>query len=498
MKISTRLFLSISTLLILTSVGLGYISVRDERFHQLSEVRGQTRTLANILATTFKYYHMGDQQQRMGELIHAVIPIDNENNNLLINMYDQQGRLMDFSFEHGIEERIPQQTKGPADLTKGSRERLIDDGVHEYFSVISPIIASSGHLQGGVEVMISLDRIHRNLTGLVNKFIIFILLTASLLGILIYLVTHWSILLPVAKLKEASEKIGHGDLGLRIEKSGASELDDLIKEFNRMAHNIEEQHNKQKHLFTEKITLEKSLRHTDKLASIGQLTSGLAHEIGTPLNVISGRAEHLLKKFSEEHSATKNLKIIIRQSERITKTMQQLLAFSRKPAAHFTEVSLEKIIQEAFSLCRMKQRRTNPQMKIVLNLFEQKMPADEDGLRQLFVNLMLNSFQALPDGGTIKVNSCLTTEPPQEIVITYEDDGPGIPPDNKKRIFDPFFTTKDVGEGTGLGLFMVTNIVQEHPGHITLDAFSTEGTKFFICFPHSPPTNPPEQSQSIA
>ncbi len=486
MKISTRFFLSIATLLILTSVGLGVISVRDERSHLMNEVRGQARTLAKILATTFKYYHMGDRPQRIGELIHAVMPHGDENNNLLINIYDQQGQLMDFSFEHGINERIPHQTREPGDIMKGNQEQLITEGSHEYFSVISPIITSSGHLQGAVEVLLSLDQINKNLAGLVRKFIVFILLTASLLGILIYLITRWSIVLPIARLKEASEKLGHGDLGLRIEKSGVTELDNVIEEFNRMAFNIEQQHNKQEQLFTEKINLEKTLRHTDKLASIGQLASGLAHEIGTPLNVISGRAEHLLSKLPGDQAGTKNLQIIIRQSERITKTIQQLLDFSRKPAAHFDELSLEKIILEAFSLCRMKQRKTDPQIEIVLNLSEKKLIADEDGLLQLFVNLMLNSFHVLPDGGRIKVHSFPNLKNNQEIIITYEDDGPGIPLDNKERVFDPFFTTKDVGDGTGLGLFMVTNIVQEHQGGITLDTSSTDGTKFIISLPRSP------------
>ena len=392
---------------------------------------------------------------------------------------------MDFSFEHGINGRIPHQTTEPGDLLKGTREQHIKDGSHEYFSVISPIVTSSGHLQGAVEVLLSLEQINNNLAGLIQKFVVFILLTASLLGILIYFITRWSIVLPIASLKEASEKLGYGDLGLRIDKSGVTELDDLIEEFNRMAYNIEQQHHTQKQLFTEKINLEKTLRHTDKLASIGQLASGLAHEIGTPLNVISGRAEHLLSKLSEEQPGTKNLEIIIRQSERIAKTMQQLLAFSRKPAAHFAELDLERVVMEAFSLCQMKQRKTDPQIEIVTNLLERKMIADEDGLRQLFVNLMLNSFHVLADGGKIKVHSLLSLENTQEIIITYEDNGPGIPLDNKERVFDPFFTTKDVGEGTGLGLFMVTNIVEEHKGSITLDTTSLSGTKFIITLPHS-------------
>lgn len=489
MKISTRFFLYISTLLIFSSVGLGVISVRDERSHLMDEVRGQARILAQLLAKTFKYYHIEGNPQRIGELIHTVIPHGEEGNNLLINMYDQRGQLMEFSFEHGINERISRQRNRSTTVVAETREQLITEGSQQYFSVASPILSSTGHLQGTVEVLISLSQINENLAALVRKFVVFMLVTASLLGILIYLITRWSILLPMARLKEASEKLGHGDLGLRIEKSGVTEIDHVIEEFNRMAYNIEQQNNTREQLFTEKINLEKSLRHTDKLASIGQLTSGLAHEIGTPLNVISGRAEQLLNTLQEEQPGAKALKIIIRQSERITKTMQQLLAFSRKPAAHFHEVSLEKTITEAFSLCQMKQRRTDPQIKLVLDLEDEIIFGDEDSLRQLFVNLMLNSFHVLGDGGTIVVHSFVSLENDEKITISYKDDGPGIPLDNKERIFDPFFTTKDVGEGTGLGLFMVTNIVQEHQGSIHLDTNVTDGTKFIITLPNLPVNN---------
>ena len=486
MKISTRLFLYISTLIILTSVGLGYISVRDERSQLMEGAREQARTLARTLAATFKYYHMGGQHQRIGELIHAVMPHGQDYNNMLLNIYDRQGKLMDFSFEHGTTKIVPHKTKELGDILAGSTEQLIKDGSLEYFSVISPIINSAGELQGAVEVLLCLDKINKNLAGLVRKFIAFILLTASLLGMLIYFISRWNISMPIAKLKEASEKLGHGDLGLRIEKSGVRELDDLIEEFNRMAQNIERQNSKREQLFTEKINLERRLRHTDKLASIGQLASGLAHEIGTPLNVISGRAEHLLNKLAEDHPGAENLKNIIRQSERITKTMRQLLAFSRKPAAQFNEVDLEKIIHEAFSLCRLRQRKTHPQIKIELDLFENTLMADEDGIRQLFVNLMLNSFHAVQAGRTILVQSTRDRQNSKEIIITYEDNGPGISRDKKDRIFDPFFTTKDVGEGTGLGLFMVANIVQEHQGRIEIDNDFDKGARFIIHFPRNP------------
>ncbi|MBU0945272.1 MAG: HAMP domain-containing histidine kinase [Proteobacteria bacterium] len=497
MKISTRLFLYISTLLILTTVGMGYVSVRDERVRLMSEVRAQGRTLASILATTFKYYHMGDQQQRIGELIHAVMPHGQDVNNLLINIYDRQGDRMGFSFEHGINKTAPHQSIEFTGIITGSREELIQDGSSAYFSVISPIVTSGGEFQGAVEILLSLDQVNQNLAGLVQKFIVFVLLTALLLGALIYFISRWSISLPIAKLQEAAEKLGHGDLGLRIEKSGVRELDDLIEEFNRMAYNLEQQNKTREELFTEKIDLERKLRHTDKLASIGQLASGLAHEIGTPLNVISGRAEHLLGKISGEHPGAENLKSIIRQSERITKTMQQLLAFSRKSAAHFAEINFEKVIQEAFSLCQLRQRPTDPQIKIELNLSEQNMMADEDGMRQLFVNLMLNSFHVLSAGGTIRVKSTEDTQNGNGIIVAYEDNGPGISLDIRQRIFDPFFTTKDVGEGTGLGLYIVTNIVQEHQGRIEIATDFDQGTRIIIHFPRSPRSPQPQSDNGV-
>ncbi len=483
MKISTRLFLYISSLLILTSIGFGYLSVRDERLHLVEAVKMTARTLGRTLAATFKYYHVDDQHQRLGELVHAVLPHDDHIQNLLLNIYDRNGRRINLNFEHGTDRQSLIRGRELGESFPGEREQIIKNGAHEYFSVASPIMNSYGEFQGTVEVLLSLDSVNNTLAALMRKFIAFILLTSLLLGVLIYLVSRWSISLPISRLKEASEKLGHGDLRLRIQKSGVTELDDLIEEFNRMAFNIERQNSKRDALFQEKISLERGLRHQDKLASIGQLASGLAHEIGTPLNVISGRAEHILQQADGEHPDARNLKIIIRQAERITKTMQQMLAFSRKPTAQFKQVSPRKIIDDAFSLCQLKRRKGSPQIELITEHSNQYFMADEDGLRQLFVNLMLNSFQAMSDGGQIRIRMEHDNDGRDEIVIVYEDNGPGIASELHSRLFDPFFTTKEIGEGTGLGLYMVANIVQEHQGSILLDGEFRGGARFIIRLP---------------
>jgi signal transduction histidine kinase len=452
----------------------------------MGEARTQAWTLARTLAATFKYYHMEDQHQRIGELIHAVMPHGDDINTMWVNIYNPQGELLDYSFEHGPNEIVPYKPEEKSRKLIGGGEKLIKEGSQEFLSVISPIINSAGEYQGTVEVVLSLEKIHENLAGIIRKFIAFTLLTAFLLGILIFLISRWSISIPISKLKEAAEKLGHGNLGLRIDKSGVSELDDLIEEFNRMAYNIEQQNIKKDQLFDDKLNLEKRLRHTDKLASIGQLSSGLAHEIGTPLNVISGRAEHLLKKLPENDPGADSLDNIIRQSERITKTMEQLLAFSRKPSSQLVIIDLEQIVNEAFSLCKLRQRNKQPLVEISLDLTIKDIVGDEDGIRQLFVNLILNSFNVLQNGGNIRVRSNTSDDSvQQEIIITYEDDGPGVPLEEKDKIFDPFFTTKDIGEGTGLGLFMVANIIEKHHGRIELDTDFHDGARLIIRLPGS-------------
>ncbi len=486
MKITTRLFLYISALILLTSVGLGYISVRDERSHLMAEARMMARTLARTLAATFKYYHMEEQQKRLGEIIHAVMPHDVDINSLLLNIYDRRGRLVQIAYEHGLNREELRRDRDPALFLRGGREEIMRQGGHEYLSVIVPIVNSGGDLQGAVEILFSLESIDETLTGIIRKFVVFDLLTAALLGVLLYLVNRWSITLPIARLQDASKKLGRGDLGLRLARSGVRELDDLIEEFNRMARNLEKQNRHREKLFAEKIDLERGLRHRDKLASIGQLASGLAHEIGTPLNVISGRAEHLLRKTDKDSPNAENLKIIIRQADRITRTMRQMLAFSRKSTAEFSAVDLVAIAHDAFSLCGLKQRKDHPPIELSLDFAVERLLADEDGLRQLFVNLMLNSFQAMPGGGAIRIRSEARGEKDDEIILTYEDTGPGIPDELCDRIFDPFFTTKEVGKGTGLGLFMVANIVQEHQGRIRLDCSYDQGARFFIVLPRNP------------
>jgi signal transduction histidine kinase len=242
---------------------------------------------------------------------------------------------------------------------------------------------------------------------------------------------------------------------------------------------------------TEKLQLEHQIRRAEKLAAVGQLVSGLAHEIGTPLGVIGGRAEYMLRKIPQEDPIRENLTRIITQIDRITKIVNQLLSFARKKPPEVRSVRLVPILQDVLSLLEHQTQKQG--ISISLDFFETLPEAlvDPDQIQQVFLNLILNAIQSMPQGGSLKVRLSQTIprrdreDPLQDhyLKIQFSDTGFGIPEENLNRIFDPFFTTKDVGKGTGLGLTTSFNIVKNHGGWIDVRSRIQEGSIFCIYLP---------------
>ena len=238
---------------------------------------------------------------------------------------------------------------------------------------------------------------------------------------------------------------------------------------------------------TEQRVLEDQLRKTERLAELGTLASGMAHEIGTPMNVILGRAELLMRKTKDE-SMRRGLETIVTQVERITKIMNQLLSFARKRPSEQRGVDLAWTIGNVLD---MLQEKLKLQKIDVVKDYSADLPqvlADSDHITQVLLNLLLNACQAMPNGGIITLKLC----PKGDMVeFSVQDTGTGISEDRISKIFDPFFTTKAVGEGTGLGLTVVHGIIQEHNGTIRVNSLPNQGTTFVVSLPlyaaeHSP------------
>src|SRR5688572_23383107 len=221
------------------------------------------------------------------------------------------------------------------------------------------------------------------------------------------------------------------------------------------------------------------LLQTEKLAAIGQLAAGIAHELNTPLASISGYAEELGEIVQGADGKVVQYTGVIRsQTERCKAITQSLLNFARKSDIRIQAVDVNSVLREAIDYLRFKKRAT--QLEIHTDLGDlPKVQADPGQLLQVFLSVLVNAADAIGGGGKIAVKS----RAPKDVVVTVADTGCGIPEENLKKVFEPFFTTKEPGEGTGLGLSLSYGIVKQLGGTIDLKSRVGEGTEVTIALP---------------
>jgi PAS domain S-box-containing protein len=231
---------------------------------------------------------------------------------------------------------------------------------------------------------------------------------------------------------------------------------------------------------TDRAELERRLVQADKLSSIGLLAAGVAHEVNTPLAVISTYAQMLAKQISGDEQKSKLLEKIAKQTFRASEIVNSLLNFSRTSAHEFDEVDLNKVIRETLSLVEHQLEKARVQVKLCLENDLPTVRGNGGKLQQVFLNLVLNARDAMESGGILAVK---TWSDDGHARIEVADTGHGIPADHLPRIFDPFFTTKQGRKGTGLGLSVTYGIVQEHGGAIDVQSEPGAGTRFNLDFP---------------
>jgi len=232
-------------------------------------------------------------------------------------------------------------------------------------------------------------------------------------------------------------------------------------------------------------------RQADRLATVGRLASGVAHELGTPLNVVSGLATGIARGEYGGEEVPETAATIAAQAHRMTRIVQDVLSFVRQHKGTTELLDLRGIIEEAVKLMEPLARK----MRVAIVLTpgsRHSAEVDRDHLTQVLVNLIQNAIQAQPEGGQVEISlSPRRARPPaadpaeekQWLRISVRDHGPGMTAEVKEQIFDPFFTTKDVGEGSGLGLSVVHGIVQEHGGWIEVDSEPGGGSRFSLFLP---------------
>jgi two-component system, NtrC family, sensor kinase len=312
-------------------------------------------------------------------------------------------------------------------------------------------------------------------------------LVAVMCGLTAMGLGYWFVGRPLARLRDHARAIGAGELEGRVEVRQHDEIGDLAAELNRMAARLAEARARLVAETDARIATLDQLRHTDRLTTVGRLAAGVAHELGTPLNVIAGRAAKIAA--TETGQTGEYGRIIQEQAARMVTIIRQLLDFSRRHGPKLAVCNVRTLVGRTVDLLRPLAQRHGATVEVESRGGEPFARVDQNQLQQAITNIMMNGMQAMPRGGRlrIEIEPCMARPPDDEhpveqpcLRIAIQDQGEGIPNQHLAYIFEPFFTTKGVGEGTGLGLSVAHGIVTDHGGWIDVQSEVGKGTRMTI------------------
>ena len=308
---------------------------------------------------------------------------------------------------------------------------------------------------------------------------------------------------PVEQLVGLAHRVGQGDLEARVHLTQKDELATLATAMNQMASGLATARAQVDAETAARLATLEHLRHSDRLATVGKLASGVAHELGTPLNVVLGRARMIASGEAEGEEVPEYARIIAQQVQHMTAIIRQLLDFARRRTPQRTPEDLSRLVEHTLSLLQPMAARRGIAL-VAQTPGPLTLEVDPGQLQQALTNLVVNGMHAMKHPGTLHVRlGRARALPPVElgeepggterewVRLDVLDEGEGIAPDVLPRIFEPFFTTKDVGEGTGLGLSVSYGLIRDHGGWISVSSEPGRGSCFSIFLP--PTVSPPPQ-----
>ena len=283
------------------------------------------------------------------------------------------------------------------------------------------------------------------------------------------------IVAPLGRFHRYTARIAAGDYSLiSPARKYRDEFSQLAVAINRMIHELE--------------LRQQQLMQSGKMAVVGTLTSGIAHELNNPLNNIGLTTEALIEDFADhsEEDKLRMLQQIHTQVERASSTVRNLLDFTRKDKPVFTGVSIPEVIQDTARLLSNEMEFADIDFRSLLDRSLPPVVGNPRNLQQVFLNLMLNSIQAMPKGGRLTISAAVEDK---YLRVEVHDTGIGIKAENLAKVFDPFFSTKEPGQGTGLGLAVSYGIIEAHNGKISVQSEESKGTTFSVYLPLQPERN---------
>jgi signal transduction histidine kinase len=326
--------------------------------------------------------------------------------------------------------------------------------------------------RGSLAIGFSLEPVEQRVADLARQAIIAAIVLMLVNSVLTALYVE-TLIRPILSLNQTMKRAGLGDLGVRASARTGDEVGELADAFNRMMDELEAARDREK-------VQRAQLAHTEKMAAVGTLAAGVAHEVNNPLAGVLACVENMKSDPDDVEQRERYLDLIVDGLNRIERTVNTLLNFSRQREMSLEETSLNHNLKHVVELVGYQLRRAGIEVRFDLDPKGAVVLADHFQMEQLFLNLVLNAVQAMPRGGELVLRTRVADD---VVAAEVRDTGTGIPEEIRDRIFDPFFTTREVGEGTGLGLSVSDSIVAAHGGTITVTSTLGTGTTFRVELP---------------
>ncbi len=465
LPIRIKIVLLIATIELITLLILAFNTEFFVRKIIISNLNQRSRYEVDLASTIIEEYLEQNDIAGVKDYVRGLIQ---QPEILFVSVYDRSGKLL---FSDGQKPLPPLVDRGLSltDFPLFSHSK--DSG---YYLVSSPV-AHAGARLGNLNVYFTTKGI---LDTLRKGRLLALLVSGGFL--LINLVAVWFILGmvvgPLNKIIYSTKLISHGDYDIKIEFDSRDEFGKLAESFNSMAEalrrsvqEITEYHHEQ-------------MAQAEKLASVGELATCLAHEIKNPLAGISCAIEVLMDEYDDEHPNTVVFNEILEQVHRLDKTVKDILDFAKPGELTHSMVNINTIVEKTARFLMPRAKAGNVIIKTMLDGSIPETMADEKKIQEVFFNLTFNAIQAMPDGGKLSIYTRLREESsPNFIEISFEDTGEGIKQENIGRIFKPFFTTHH--KGTGLGLYISKRVVEFHGGNIYVKSIPGEGSTFTVKLP---------------
>lgn len=492
-NVTTRLAILLMLALMAITGAFDYVRLARERDRLVEQTQEETRIFAETLALAVsRNVRWGRTTEELKELLDEILARPGLG---WVAIYDPGARMI-ASVPSGASPPAAEEDVRIALRTRAASASILRGKDQVLLRHIQPLRWPGGRT-GAIELLQNLQNVERDFTRAVRERLLSRLVILVFFVLSIVAVTRWSIARPIHALIRGARAVGAGDLSQRIEIKRRDEIGELGKEFNRMAESLEQASQMLLEQAEARLRLEREVQQAQKLAAVGMLAAKVAHEVGTPLNVISGHAEVLDRALGRDHPRRRNLEVILRQTERITGIIRALLDYTRPRLPTLGPERVPPLLARVADLLARRDRAKAVRIHLDLRADLPLVLADPDQLQQLFLNVLANALDASPPGLVVRVTEGAEPVLPAEgragvvrgqatgpcLAIHVVDEGPGMTAEELAQVFDPFFSTKKQGQGTGLGLPIVEEIIRAHDGEVEMLSIPGGGTEVIVRLP---------------